>query len=249
MKILLQIVWFIFCSCTWAYDIDSGLRVKTAHGNARIAAVIGVDPSSPLLIKKGENTISIAVVPPSDPLASPVRISTSVGTKALKLYRSCVWRGAESTYGSSGALCPANHGIVVSGNGDLLTYICCELPGENILVGPVVHRGDTCTPNEIAVGAHSSTQRNAELYCQAVDTTRYKLDASESSCVWSYSGTHGWGRASRCETNPPNSAPAPNGKEKDVGTDGCTGQTYGAFLVSRQNKKCSRQFYSNLLKN
>lgn len=237
-------------------DIDSGMRIRDSKtDNMRIAGEGGGTVTSPLRIQKEAGPMGIVLVDPSHPLASSARVFTSEGTKALKLYKptptpnSCVWRGAESTYGKERAMCPHNFGIFVSGNGDLLTYICCELPEENMLVGAVKKMGDTCGTNEVVVGVARSSQGDAELYCQSIDTSKYRLAASQRSCVWTYGGRHGWGRAPHCDPNPPVVAAIdPTGNLKDVGEDGCMGTPYGSLLVARKHKNCGQQWYSSVEK-
>jgi hypothetical protein len=66
--------------------VNCGFRVRTTRENLAIACEPPGTVTSPLRIRKGNNTYGIVLVDLTDPNASPVRIKTSSGIKALRKY-------------------------------------------------------------------------------------------------------------------------------------------------------------------
>lgn len=146
--------------------------------------------------------------------------------------------------------CPTNYGVFVTGNGNDYGAICCRLPADDILTGPTTVRSNTCGANEVGIGAMDAQKNSTQIYCQAINTLKYKLGTKRSACSWNSSGTYGWGSATGCSGE----APVIGGiwsvgttTITTVGTDGCTGSPYGSFWVERKSKSCSSHGYSQLL--
>lgn len=164
---------------------------------------------------------------------------------------SCQFRQGYASYmvgfdAATWALCPPHFGIFVTGNGNGYGGVCCALPATDILTGPVTVRLNTCASDEISIGSVDADRTYTQMYCQKINTAKYKLGAPSTSCVWSNSGTAGWGAASLCTQDPPVIGGIRFGVMVDVGTDGCTGSPYGALWVSRTSKTCGAQSYARL---
>jgi hypothetical protein len=66
--------------------VDCGLRIRTGTQTLAIACEPAGILTSPLRIRKGATTYGIVLVATTDPNASPIRIWTSSGVKALRKY-------------------------------------------------------------------------------------------------------------------------------------------------------------------
>jgi len=66
--------------------VDCGLRIRTATLTLTIACEPAGTLTSPLRIRKGATTYGIVLVATTDANASPIRINTSSGVKALRKY-------------------------------------------------------------------------------------------------------------------------------------------------------------------
>lgn len=75
-----------FYGATGAPYVDSGLRVHKGNQNYSIAAEAGMTPVSPIRISKSGKTLGLVLVDVGDPNATPARMQTKSGIKALRSY-------------------------------------------------------------------------------------------------------------------------------------------------------------------
>jgi hypothetical protein len=137
------------------------------------------------------------------------------------------------TQALSGQSCGPNQAVYLVDDSDRrANYLCCPLPATDILMPGSVVRGTTCAPGEVATGAEGLFN----LRCSAINTVRYRLGEPVTPCYFG-SGSAGGSGATRCSSHPTTFTTL---QQQFFGSDGCSGQPYGALFVAHSGRDCGQ---------
>ncbi|MCA9669559.1 MAG: hypothetical protein KC503_28385 [Myxococcales bacterium] len=127
--------------------------------------------------------------------------------------------------------CAANQAVYMMDDGGGPNFICCPLPANDILTAaPAIVRFGGCAANEVITGATAQFT----FKCSAINTNRYALGAAQKPCYFG-SGASGSVGVSHCFAHPASFSVL---QQNLFGSDGCSGQPYGALFVKKLSKYC-----------
>ena len=120
---------------------------------------------------------------------------------------------------------------------------CCRLPMPDVLVGPKIVRDTRCQANEIIVGAKKT---NREIYCRAIDTSKYALSSKKDEACYYGSGAGGGAGSKACLKS---AVPQDykNRLNTHFGSDACVNMPFGAVSVGKDGRACGSEETAQLL--